>query len=600
MCHSAASGVFTTSTGTDISPVALWQSTMMANAAKDPLWQAKVTAEVAEHPALQAVIEDKCTTCHMPMGKTEAFHLGNAHFSFEAGTTDPLSMDGVSCTLCHQIQPQNLGTIESFSGAYQITDIHDIFGPYPNPITTTMFNQVGYTPLHSSHVNHSELCATCHTLYTPYVNNQGEVAGYFPEQTPYLEWLNSQYSSQSVYCQTCHMPASPEPMRISSRPLGSSEKRTPIWGHDFVGGNIFMNTLIKANASELGVTAKDSRSDITIEITRQMLQERTVELTAEAFLTGDTLWAEVQVKNLTGHKFPTGFPSRRAWIHLRVTDDRGNPVFESGNWDANGEIIGLDEGCEPHHTVISMPEQVQIYEAVMQDVDNEVTYTLLRGARYHKDNRLPPKGFTRKIPDYASIAVIGSAADDPDFNSDPSGVEGSGTDRVIYKVALTGRSASFTLQAEVCYQTVTPRFVQDLVAHPTSKATAFKTFYEGSSNKPVLLKSISLPVVNTGVHQNNEEIEPKCFTLLKNYPNPFNASTVITFTIQKSGPISLEIYNLRGEKVKTMAARNHSAGEYKITWQGRDDQGDQVPSGIYVAALRSDERISTLRMILLR
>jgi len=106
-CHIAGSGVFTTQAGTDISPTTLWRSTMMANAARDPLWQAKVTAEVAEHPDLQTVIEDKCTTCHMPMGKTEAIHNGAAHFSFDDGLADPLSMDGVSCTLCHQIQKNN-------------------------------------------------------------------------------------------------------------------------------------------------------------------------------------------------------------------------------------------------------------------------------------------------------------------------------------------------------------------------------------------------------------------------------------------------------------------------------------------------------------
>jgi hypothetical protein len=58
--------------GEDISPVSFWRPTMMANAAKDPYWQAKVSAEVDTNPKLQALIEDTCSTCHTPMGRTEA------------------------------------------------------------------------------------------------------------------------------------------------------------------------------------------------------------------------------------------------------------------------------------------------------------------------------------------------------------------------------------------------------------------------------------------------------------------------------------------------------------------------------------------------
>jgi len=95
-CHAADGVVFTTSTGRDISPITQWRSTMMANAAKDPLWQAKVSAESAAHPALQSVLETKCTSCHCPLGKTEAFYNGAGSFLLSEAIEDPLSMDGVS------------------------------------------------------------------------------------------------------------------------------------------------------------------------------------------------------------------------------------------------------------------------------------------------------------------------------------------------------------------------------------------------------------------------------------------------------------------------------------------------------------------------
>jgi mono/diheme cytochrome c family protein len=104
----------------DISPTTLWRSTMMGNGAKDPLWQAKVKAEVAANPHLKEIIEDKCTTCHGPMGRTEAHFNGSSYYSLEELQDDSLALDGVSCTVCHQIKDDALGASGSFSGGYKI------------------------------------------------------------------------------------------------------------------------------------------------------------------------------------------------------------------------------------------------------------------------------------------------------------------------------------------------------------------------------------------------------------------------------------------------------------------------------------------------
>ncbi len=106
----------------------------MANAAKDPFWRAKVSAEIAANPGLQAAIEDQCTTCHAPMGRTDALSNGATEYTIAEMEQDPLALDGVSCTVCHQIQPGNLGTEASFSGGFQIEDGQTIFGPFENPL----------------------------------------------------------------------------------------------------------------------------------------------------------------------------------------------------------------------------------------------------------------------------------------------------------------------------------------------------------------------------------------------------------------------------------------------------------------------------------
>ena len=71
-CHTAGSGTLRTLKGEDVSPPANWRSSMMAHSSKDPFWRAKVASEIIENPSLAAVIEDKCTSCHAPMGHRES------------------------------------------------------------------------------------------------------------------------------------------------------------------------------------------------------------------------------------------------------------------------------------------------------------------------------------------------------------------------------------------------------------------------------------------------------------------------------------------------------------------------------------------------
>jgi hypothetical protein len=156
VCH-ASNGQANTENGIDVSPVTQWRSTMMANAARDPLWRAKVSAEIATFPALAEDIETKCTRCHAPMGNFEAEYHGAPGYSISEMINDPLALDGVSCTLCHQIQPDNLGASSSYSGHFQVDDSGVIFGPYSNPLVGPMQMMSGYTPTPAAHTATSEL-----------------------------------------------------------------------------------------------------------------------------------------------------------------------------------------------------------------------------------------------------------------------------------------------------------------------------------------------------------------------------------------------------------------------------------------------------------
>ncbi len=95
-------------------------------------------------------------------------------------------------------------------------------------------------------------------------------------------------------------------------------------------------------------------------------------------------------------------------------------------------------------------------------------------------------------------------------------------------------------------------------------------------------------------------IEPGTFLLEQNYPNPFNPTTHIGFRISDFGMVDLKIYDVSGRLVATLINENRPAGEYSVVWNGTDDSGKKVSSGIYIYRLKSGDFYEAKRMVLLR
>lgn len=93
--------------------------------------------------------------------------------------------------------------------------------------------------------------------------------------------------------------------------------------------------------------------------------------------------------------------------------------------------------------------------------------------------------------------------------------------------------------------------------------------------------------------------ETNTTTLYANYPNPFNPSTTIYFQLAEDGPVQLEIYNVRGQKIRTLVNRNESSGYHSIIWDGSDNDGKQVSSGLYLYKLHTSKTLKTKKMMLL-
>lgn len=547
---------------------------MMANAAKDPLWRAKVSAEVAANPGLQSAIEDKCTTCHAPMGRTEAKEEGRP-YSMAEMSSDPLALDGVSCTVCHQIDPSNLGQDISFSGGFAIGHDQTIYGPYTEPFGWPMLAMSGYEPVFGEHIGSSALCATCHTLFTDAVDESGQVTGRLPEQTPYLEWLNSSYPNAEVECQTCHMPVEPTAVPVANTPRGL-DAREPYYRHEFVGGNAYMLSILRDNAAELGVTAEPVHFDSTIARTRRVLASAAT-LTAEPHWDGDTLEVRVAVQNWSGHKLPTGYPSRRVWLEFTVESADGDTVFHSGGSNADtGELQAGEQPLVPHRNVIRNESEVQIYQSILGTPDGEVTHGLLRASQYLKDNRIPPRGWMIGGPRAEDTPIRGRAASDPNFNRGSDG-EGSGSDEVTYRVAAADED--YSVQVRLLYQSVSPGYFEDLITYDTEEVDQFERMYRAAPNAPELVASVAVDV-GSSVAIESEDLPPSAMRL-EVYPNPAVATVTILGSPAdggSAGSAGFLVFDMLGRRVRAVAGQS---------WDLTNQQGSRVPPGLYLIVDRS-------------
>jgi hypothetical protein len=482
-CHNG----LTNASGESLSIGVEWRASMMAQAARDPYWQAAVRRETLDHPQAAAAIEHECSRCHMPMAHVTQVAAGAKGQVFAqvpagpAGRYGVLAADGVSCTVCHQIQNQALGTRDSFTGHFVIdpkpaAGSREAFGPFAvQPgLQRIMQSASGMRPVESSHIQSSEVCATCHTLFTHTLGENGQAIGELPEQVPYLEWKHSSYRDTRS-CQSCHMPLVQGSIPIAAT-MGTP--RTGVSRHTFRGSNFWMLQLLDRNRAALAVTAAGAELQTQARDSIEFLQRESASLTIErATRTPGQLVVDVVVTNQAGHKLPSAYPSRRAWLHVVARDAAGAVLWESGASQPDGRISGNDNdrdaaAFEPHYRQITDAGQVQIFEAIMADVRGAVTTGLLSAVRYVKDNRLLPDGFD-KARATQDIAVRGDAFEDSDFIG--------GGDRVRYVIPVRG-SGPVTIETQLLYQTVGYRWANNLERHRSAETDRFVAYYRSMSD----------------------------------------------------------------------------------------------------------------------
>ena len=406
------------------------------------------------------------------------------HLSFDdlTSSADPaavLGRGGVTCTVCHQIAPGNLGEERSFSGGFQIGYQRQLFGRYLNPVSEPMKLIVNFTPTSGAQIAESSLCGTCHTVIVP--GPKGEVV----EQATYLEWRSSKYPALGRTCQACHVPTTDETgapitvLAISGTPANLGA-RTPFGRHTFVGGNSYMLRLLADAPTWAGTGVS------TDELLASAMRDE-AHLGEAARVERTMSDRAVDVDQLRFPDLDLGVAGDRVAMRLRrehlaaAIDDRA-PSVHTTRFEHHGSA-DLETHVQPHPTRGIAGRQLVAGE--VRHPQRELTRVMCReldARRYGKDDRLLPAGF----------APTGSDR----TRTEPSGPELDatflpGSDQLVFEPP-GGIPAGARLHVELLYEALAPEIVDAIEEAATSAGSRFVDLARARPVTPVVMTTLEM------------------------------------------------------------------------------------------------------------
>ena len=347
------------------------------------------------------------------------------------------------------------------------------------------------------------------------------------EQATFLEWQNSAFATDEASfqsCQDCHMPRDfhslddgiaidtltsqiasiqdasyPEVANDIPREERDVPFRDNYRRHELVGLNAFLLEMFDQFDPILGIaetdymTSASTGNRLAIENMMRQARDETITLDVDIVSTEDgQLTADVTLTNLVGHRFPSGVAFRRAWIEFLVLDEEqaGEVFWASGRTNSVGLIVEgvgdvplpteffTDNRWQPHYhgipgsdgkpseaPPITQQDQVQIYEEVTLNAEDDVTFSFIHRDEHVKDNRLLPKGWkasdefpTEILRQFMEATDPVAVGGDPDYDSVP---DFAGRDAVRYIVDLGDRDPEkVSVQVSVYYQAFQPFWLE--------------------------------------------------------------------------------------------------------------------------------------------
>lgn len=551
--------------GINVSPYGEWRWSPMGLAGRDPIFYSQFESELAmlakTSPKNIQTVKNLCFRCHGVMGKRQQ-EIDSPAASFDPAavlaTDGPLAKygalarDGVSCAACHHIAADNRPFPEFLAtntGNFALNNPDEVYGPFDPVSAKPMEQSLGVTPKYNAFVTRSRLCGSCHTIDLPIVDAPAN----YPEpkksieQATYLEWLNSKYQDEFASknpqtvksCQDCHMKGSYQnealhidipqlqeriatiqdetfPMAEHRLPLDQIRVRVRKTGyarHELLGLNAFVLAMFNQFNDILGVRKSDYMTNnidtnlpTTIGNVVAQAARDTATIAVEPQIRNGQLVARVTVKNLAGHRLPSGVGFRRLFLSLEVVapgegGGKERLVWASGRvnplgflTDDKGKVLPAEvfartpsggQSFHPHYQTISRQDQVQVYEELVQDAKGRFTTSFLLRDHISKDNRLLPAGWSKAGPAPAELQGRWLAATYPEGEaaSDPDYQDGSGGDRIDYEIPLADLGvtgpwpAGWTVRATLWSQSTPPYYLLQRFDQPDPGPAVQRLFY---------------------------------------------------------------------------------------------------------------------------
>jgi hypothetical protein len=532
----------------NLSPYGEWRASPMGLAGRDPIFFAQLQSETNTFPAKAVCMENTCLHCHGVMGQrqlaidTPGQDTLNckANFGIEPPAGVPfgkaftrdivnqwpgapdnarqqygaLARDGISCTVCHHVAATDLGEEPSYTGNFVTGPANELYGPYEDAtiVPKPMHQAIGVTPLLAEQIKGSDLCASCHNILLPVLDNDGNRLRFSYEQTTSLEWGNSDFApgrDDFKSCQDCHMPTqfqghelSFQIANIESSAFAPTTNRLPNADitltqrdhyprHALHGLNVFLNAMFQQFPLILGARQIDYMTDLStvppLITGRNSMLEMAKSETAAVDIqvlqkTHDgQLRAVILVTNKAGHYLPSGVGFRRIFLEFLVRDAAGRLLWASGRTNELGAILDGTTNrvlsseepdkhpgnpFQPHYQVIQRGDQVQIYQELIKDSAGNLTTSFVRRVEEVKDNRIRPKGFDPKVFARSSSPFIRALAHLPGEESkDPYYFDPklTGADQIEYLIPLDKKTLArvASVQVSLYSQSVPPFYLQD-------------------------------------------------------------------------------------------------------------------------------------------
>jgi len=199
-----------------------------------------------------------------------------------------------------------------------------------------------------------------------------------------------------------------------------------------------------------------------------------------------------------------------------------------------------------------------------------------------------------------SVSVVGTRSATAAMTTDSFSIDNVKHRVAVYAIWFAGDLAPGSGSVAKIYFSTGPTW--DSTWSVAVDSTFFPPMSELSFDEPGGTNSF-IPVFHPGaldVKDVNTPSKPTVFTLAQNYPNPFNPKTMIRFALPKDSWVRLEVYNILGQKVKTLVDEKLAAGIKEVEWDGKDTKGLEVASGIYFYKIKADNFSDVKKMVMLK